>query len=247
MGTAAYDRIGIGYAEVRRPDERIAAQIDAALGDAASVLNVGAGTGSYEPDDRRVVAVERSTVMLDQHPSGALVQGDALALPFPDGTFDAAMAILTIHHWPDVFAGLAEMRRVAHRQVVLTYDAARIEEFWLVRDYMPAIATLDRGRFHAIDQIAAALGTDRIEVVPIPHDCTDGFQAAHWRDPKRYLDPTVRAGMSTFGILAPDDYEPGLARLADDIASGAWAEGNADLVDLDEIDYGYRLLIADSA
>jgi SAM-dependent methyltransferase len=244
MGAAAYDRIGIGYAGVRRPDPRIAAQIDAALGDASSVVNIGAGTGSYEPTECMVAAVERSTVMLEQHAPGLLVQGDAVRLPFPDASFDAALAVLTIHHWPDAIAGLVEMRRVARRQVVLTYDAALIEDFWLVRDYLPAIATLDRGRFHPIEQIAAALGAERIEAVPIPHDCTDGFQAAHWRDPERYLDPTVRAGMSTFGILAPEDYEPGLQRLADDIASGAWATRNADLLALEEIDYGYRLLIS---
>jgi len=177
-----YDQIGHGYRSVRRPDARLAAAIDAALGDVASVANVGAGTGSYDPLDRRVVAVEPARTMLAQGPPGSspAVQAVAERLPFADATFDAALAILTLHHWHDPEQGLRELRRVALRRVMLlTWDPAFARGFLLVRDYLPEILALDVPSFRPAPQIVAALGGARVETVPIPHDCTDGFLGAY--------------------------------------------------------------------
>ena len=190
-----YDDIGHGYTRVRRPDARIAAQIDAALGSALTVINVGAGTGAYEPADRDVTAVEPSALMISQRPAGAapVVQASAEALPFADGTFDVALAVLTVHHWWDIEAGFREMRRVARRQVVLSWDQPVAEELWLVRDYVPEIKDLYLGPRFEIATQSALLGPDtEARVVPIPHDCTDGFQGAYWRRPAAYLDADVR-------------------------------------------------------
>jgi hypothetical protein len=243
------DALGGGYATRRRPDPRIAAQIRRALGDARRVVNVGAGAGSYEPDGLDVVAVEPSAVMRAQRPAGAApcVDARAEALPFADGAFDAAMAVLTVHHWEDWRAGCAELRRVAGgRCVVLTWDPAVSQGFWLVAEYLPGLMDSDRRRFPATlaDQIAA-LGADRVEPVPVPHDCTDGFLGAHWRQPERYLDPAVRAGMSVFARAPSDDVADGLARLQRDLRSGAWTERHHDLLDRAELDLGYRLLVAE--
>ncbi|HLA63422.1 MAG TPA: class I SAM-dependent methyltransferase, partial [Rhodothermales bacterium] len=172
---ARYDAIGKAYAQYRVPDERIAARLSDALGDAETVLNVGAGTGSYEPTDRRVVAVEPSAVMIAQRPPGAapVMQASAEALPFADGAFDAAMAVLTIHHWADWRRGVAEMARVARTVVILTWDPAH-EGFWLTRDYFPDFIPLDRASFPPIDALVSALGGADTQPVPVPGDCTDG-------------------------------------------------------------------------
>lgn len=243
---AGYDeRMGRGYRAQRRPDRRIAAQIRAVLGDARRVVNVGAGAGSYEPSDLDVVAVEPSAVMRAQRPAGAAPCVDARAenLPFADLEFDAALAVLTVHHWSDWRAGCAELRRVARRCVVLTWDPTVLSAFWLVADYVPMLLDTDRRRFPATlaDQ-AEALGADRIETVAIPHDCTDGFLGAHWRAPQRYLDPAVRQGMSVFAKTPDHEVADGLERLQHDLRSGAWADRHADLLDLGELDLGYRLL-----
>ncbi|MCE7937677.1 MAG: class I SAM-dependent methyltransferase [Chloroflexi bacterium CFX6] len=243
---ALYDSIGHGYARGRRPDPRIAAQLAAALGDARSVLNVGAGAGSYEPPGRRVVAVEPSAVMLAQRPRGAAsaVQARAEALPFPDRAFDATMAILTLHHWADRAGGLAECARVARRSVVLlTWDTAA-DTFWLHQDYFPELAETDREVFPPMAAYAEAFGPGaRVAVVPVPvpRDCVDGFLGAYWARPAAYLDPTVRAGMSSF---ARPDTEPGLARLRSDLATGAWNARHGHLLAADALDVGYRLVVA---
>jgi len=247
--THTYDRIGIGYEATRRADPRIAALIDAALGDAASVINVGAGTGSYEPERRTVAAIEPSRVMIRQRPpdSAPALQAAAEHLPLRDGACDAALAVLTIHHWANRRRGLAEMRRVAHRRVViLTWDARVFHGFWLVRDYFPCIADIDRPRAIPIAEIADAICATRIVPVPVPHDCSDGFLGAFWRRPQAYLDPRVRAGTSVFPVMSPDDRDAGLGRLAADLESGAWARDHADLLALDELDLGYRLIVAES-
>jgi SAM-dependent methyltransferase len=241
---ATYDRIGVGYDANRRPDPFIAGRIMAALDGAVTVLNVGAGAGSYEPADRPVVALDASTVMLSQHRGTKRVQGVAEALPFPDQSFDAAMASITMQHWPDQAGGLAELRRVARRQVVFTYDAHHPLEHWVVSEYVPAIRDLDRGRFPTIDEVVDALDAHTVEPLPVAHDCPDGFQAAYWRRPERYLDPAVRASISTFALLPQDIVDEGMTRLAADLESGRWAREHADLLDRDEIDYGYRLIIA---
>lgn len=240
---ALYDRIGDGYATTRRPDPRIAAQLLAALGDAPRVINVGAGAGSYEPTDRTVVAVEPSAVMLAQRPPGGApaIQAVAGALPFADDAFDAAMAVLTLHHWPDQRAGVAELRRVARRIAVLTFDTDVVP--WFASDYLPEMIGQDAFVFPPIGDVAAWLDAD-IEVVPVPHDCTDGFVGAYWARPELYLDPERRAGMSVVRKLDPALVDVGMARLRADLASGAWDAKWGYLRELPELDLGYRLLVS---
>ena len=241
---AAYDRIGIGYAKLRRPDARIAAAIERALGAAGSILNVGAGTGSYEPAGRQVFALEPSIEMIRQRgPAAApVVQGRAEQLPFADGSFDAAMAVLTVHHWSDKAAGLREMRRVARGPVViLTYDPG-FRGFWLA-DYLPELVALDEGQMPRLDEFEQWLGPVCASRVPVPHDCTDGFLCAYWRRPRAYLEPERRAAISSFRALG--DVSDALQRLEDDLDSGAWAERYGHLLGLEAIDCGYRLVVAD--
>ncbi|HLM71408.1 MAG TPA: methyltransferase domain-containing protein [Polyangiaceae bacterium] len=238
-----YDILGRTYGGHRHADPRIARIINAALGDAATVVNVGAGAGSYEPPDRSVVAVEPSSVMIAQRPASAApaVQGSAELLPFPDNAFDAALAILTVHHWSDRRAGLAEMRRVARdRVVVLTWDPEH-PGFWLVRDYFPDLIEFDRRIFPKLAELEAALGRIDVSVVPIPHDCVDGFLGAYWRRPAAYLDEGVRAGISTFARIG--DIPARIERLRADLESGQWAVRNAELLRLEELDVGYRLVV----
>ena len=238
-----YDTIGINYSDLRRPDPRIAAPIARALGSAASVLNVGAGAGSYEPGDRPVTALEPSIEMIRQRRAGTApaIQGRAEELPFEDGSFDASMAILTVHHWADQAKGVGEMRRVARdRIVILTCDPA-FGGFWLM-DYLPELRALDAAKMPAMAQFEQWLGPLDIAAVPIPHDCIDGFLCAYWRRPAAYLDPRVRAAISPFWVLG--DISEGLGRLEKDLESGAWARRYAHLLDRSEIDCGYRLLVA---
>lgn len=242
-----YDDIGRSYSGHRRPDPRIARVINAALGDAQSVVNVGAGTGSYEPTDRAVVAVEPSSVMIAQRPANAapVVRGSADHLPFADGAFEAALAILTVHHWSDRRAGLAEMRRVARGQVVvLTWDPEH-PGFWLVRDYFPDIIELDRSIFPTLAELEAVLGHVEVSAVPIPHDCVDGFLGAYWRRPVAYLDEGVRAGISTFARIK--DVAPRIERLRAELEDGRWSMKNAELLGLEQLDVGYRLVVSDRA
>ncbi|MBP2703143.1 class I SAM-dependent methyltransferase [Microbispora sp. RL4-1S] len=243
----AYETIGTTYTATRVADPRIAARIEAALGDAGSVVNVGAGTGSYEPPST-LVAIDPSTVMIRQRPPGAApaLRARAERIPLADGVADAAMAILTVHHWSDVEAGIAELRRIARRRVVvLTWDPRVTRRFWLLTDYLPEVAALDEDRTPSVELLAELLGGARAEVVPVPHDCTDGFGAAHWRRPEAYLDPLVQAGMSVLAQLDEEVRRRALGRLADDLTSGRWRERHASLLRLDEFDAGYRLLVAD--
>lgn len=246
---AIYDRIGRGYAVRRRPDARIAAQIDAALAEARTVLNVGAGSGSYEPRARRVVAVEPSRVMLAQRAPDAAPVARAVAehLPFADGAFDAATALLTVHHWSDASRGLSELRRVARRVVVLTWDPeAYAAGFWLVRDYLPEVGFAERDLV-TVHAIAAALPDPVVQTVPVPHDCSDGFFGAYWRRPEAYLDAGVRAAISGFARLAPAVVARVVDRLAADLASGAWEDRYGALRGRDDLDLGYRLVVSSSA
>jgi len=243
VSDALYDRIGDSYATTRRPDPRIAARLQAALGDARRVVNVGAGAGSYEPTDRAVVAVEPSTVMLAQRPAGGapVVQAVAGALPFPDRIFDAAMAVLTLHHWPDQRAGIAEVLRVAPRLVALTFDTDVVP--WFASDYLPEMIGQDAFVFPPITEVASWFDAD-IAVVPVPRDCTDGFVGAYWARPELYLDPVRLAGMSVVRKLDPAIVEGGMARLRADLESGAWDAKWGHLRDLPELDLGYRLLVS---
>jgi SAM-dependent methyltransferase len=242
---ARYDAIGRTYTATRQTEPRIAARIWAALGDARTVVNVGAGTGSYEPPDREVTAVEPSEVMIAQRPPHAApaVQASAEELPFADDSFDAAMAVLTLHHWTDWRAGCAELKRVAReRAVVFSWDPTFRGRMWLSAEYFETLSWQDAADFPSLHDQAAALDGD-IEVVPVPWDCRDGFFSAFWRRPEAYLDPAVRAGISTLARREPE-LADGLARLRADLESGAWARRHADLLELEELDLGYRLLIS---
>src|SRR4051812_46970654 len=239
-GDFDYEAAGQGYAGRRRTDPRIAAYVWEALGDAASVLNVGAGTGSYEPPDRYVVAVEPSATMAAQRATPA-VRAAAEALPFHDASFDAAMAVLSDHHWPDAIAGLREMARVARRVVVFQWDASYADALWLTRDYLPEFRAL-RAPVPLAERAAAIAA--RMEVVPIPWDCEDGFFHAFWRRPEAYLQEHVRRGSSVWTRVGPEAEARAVAALRADLESGAWHERNAELLELDAHDLGYRLLIA---
>jgi SAM-dependent methyltransferase len=239
-----YDRIGDGYRTQRRPDPRIAAVILRALGAASSVVNVGAGAGSYEPTDRPVLAIEPARSMIAQRARGAapVVQASAVALPLRDGAFAASLAVLTVHHWPDRARGLREMARVArHCAVVLTWDPAA-SGFWLIEDYFPALAAIDRRIFPSLGELERAWGAVEVQPVPVPHDCVDGFLGAYWRRPAAYLDAAVRAGISTFTKLP--EVESGLFRLRRDLDDGTWRRRHADVLERTELDLGYRLVVA---
>src|SRR5436190_7524600 len=240
-----YDKIGATYTVTRRTEPRIAAKVWAALDDARTVLNVGAGTGSYEPPDRDVTAAEPSAVMRAQRPVGAArcVAAAAQALPFEDQSFDAAMAFATVHHWQDPVAGLREMQRVARRVVVFTCDTSDRSwrrRFWLTRDYLPEVAASPVG---LATELAQAIGA-RTEPVLVPWDCVDGFFEAYWRRPEAYLDESVRRGVSVWARVGPGAERRAVRALRDDLASGHWAERNHDLLELEAAELGLRLLIA---
>jgi SAM-dependent methyltransferase len=224
-GDFDYDTHGRGYAVQRRPDPRIAAMIHTALGDARTVLNVGAGAGSYEPADRYVVAVEPSAAMRAQRPDGAVpaLEASAEQLPFDDDAFDAVMATVTVHQWADLTKGLAEMRRVARGPVVvLTGDGDALDRLWLA-EYVPELIAAERRRYPAIDLIAAAIGsTAQVLPVPIPIDCVDGFTEAYYPRPDMFLNPQVRAAQSAWGFVEPAAIERGVERLRADLDAGAW-------------------------
>ncbi len=240
--SALYDSIGVNYSELRKPDPRIAKRIEQALGDSELILNVGAGTGSYEPIDRQLVAVEPSLEMIRKRSPAAAkaIQSTAEELPFEDGHFEASMAILTVHHWPDKAAGLLELRRVTRgRIVLLTFDPS--QRPWLT-DYLPELATLDEAQMPAISDYEGWLGSVQITPVPVPYDCSDGFLYAYWRRPQAYLDARVRSGSSSFWRIR--NANVGLRNLRRDLESGDWGRRYAELLTLDEYDAGYRLVVA---
>lgn len=245
---ALYDSIGVGYERMRRPDPRIEQRLHEALGGARRVVNVGAGAGSYEPLDRQVVAVEPSHAMIQQRPPGAppALRGVGSHLPFPDASFDAAMASLTIHHWPDPLSGLGEMRRVATGPVIVfTFDHEVHGAQWLVQEYLPEMLELDRD-LPSPAAIADALGGGRVEVVPVPADCTDGFCHAWWRRPAAYLEPAVRRAISGIARLPDEVVARGMGHLEADLASGDWEHRHETLLSETSIDAGYRLVVAGS-
>jgi len=233
-----YADTAAAYARYRREDPRIAAAIHAGLGGARTIVNVGAGQGAYEPRDRDVTPVEPEPAMTAAAGRHA-VQGVAEALPFEDKSFDAAMAVLTIHHWPDWRRGVAEMHRVARERVVIfTWDPRRTRDLWLVREYLPELGDIDEARFPRPDELGD------VQVVEIPHDCTDGFQGAYWRRPEMYLDPLAQRAISSLERLPDAIKARGLGALAADLESGAWAERHADLLERETLDLGYRLVVA---
>jgi SAM-dependent methyltransferase len=237
----------VTYTATRRAEPRIEAAIQDALGDARSVVNVGAGTGSYEPADRDVIAIEPSATMIEKRPPGSAraVQGVAEALPLEDNSVDAAMAIWTIHHWSDARAGLTELRRVAReRVVILTWDKAYAGSFWLTRDYVPEVEAWSVGAYPPLGEIEAELGPLERRPVPIPSDCEDGFLRAWWARPEAYLDEGVRRNISQFNLVDPAAVARGIERLEHDLADGTWDEQNGHLRALEELDLGYVLLVS---
>jgi SAM-dependent methyltransferase len=252
MEPPRYDTIGRGYARMRREDPRLRAQIHTALGDARTIVNVGAGAGSYEPTDRYVLAVEPSDVMAAQRrPELApALRGTAANLPLRDGAVDAAMAILTIHHWDDDRErGVRELRRVARGPVVImTYDAEVCCQMWLVRDYLPELAALDRRIFPPPSRVAEWLGgTVDIRPIPVPRDCHDWMLGALWAHPERVLDPDARAATSGLARMAPDVVARVVRDLSRDLADRTWDARNGALRALDEYDVGLRLIVATRA
>ena len=242
---ALYDSIGLNYADLRRPDQRIGSIIEMALGDAVSVVNVGAGAGSYEPVKNTVLAVEPSEVMIRQRRTGAApcLLGLAEALPVATASVDAAMAVLSVHHWANLERGLAEMARVARKRVVLMTWVPDALPFWLTEDYFPQIAANDRGIFPSTAALMTMLerivGSPNVAPVAIPHDCTDGFLGAYWRRPESYLSGDVRSAISSFAKIEADR---GVEKLRSDLESGFWAERNHHLLSLDALDVGYRIV-----
>jgi SAM-dependent methyltransferase len=240
-----YDRIGRTYGATRSPDPRVAAAILAALGDARSVVNVGAGVGGYEPADREVLAIEPSAAMIAQRPASAApaIEASAERLPLDDDSFDAAMAVNTVHHWTDLEAGLRELRRVARERVVIVLRNPREgTRFWLV-DYLPALDSTEK--------MTAAVATIEREFrhlarvrLPLPADCLDGVFTAYWARPEMYLEETVRRNMSNFALADENQVNAGLTRLRDDLDSGEWDRRYSNLRSLVELDVGYRILIA---
>jgi len=243
--TTAYERLGVGYAAGRRADPRWQAAIDEALGDARTVVNVGAGTGSYEPADRLVIGVEPSPTMIAQRSarSAPVVRATAERLPFEDGCFEAALGVLTLHHWTDWAAGVREARRVAARIVLVHFDPVPHTQFWLARDYLPELADVWRRVPSAVD-VAGALGGAVVSALPVPADCLDGFLPAYWQRPQAYLRPEIRSTMSGLQLLDDEVLAKAVARLAVDLEDGTWHRKNSDVEGLVELDVGFRLITA---
>jgi SAM-dependent methyltransferase len=242
--TTLYDDIGRSYSRVRQSDPRIAAAIAKAVAGCRSILNVGAGAGSYEPKSRSVIAVEPSRTMIAQRPPGAapVVQARAESLPFRDASFDAVVGILTVHHWQSQERGFSECARVARSRVVfLTIEVDDCARFWLF-DYLPDLIRVDRHIFPNLARFEEAFGPVQVTAVPVPADCRDGFLGAYWKRPRAYLDPAVRAGISTFAKTG--NITAQLARLENDLDSGAWQQRYANLENIYELDLGYRLVTA---
>lgn len=242
-----YDQIGVGYASQRAPDPRWIERIHRALQGHRTLVNIGAGAGSYEPAFMSVVGLEPSDIMIRQRsPSAApAVCGIAERLPFSDSSFDVALAVLTVHHWTDPAAGLAEMRRVSRKQVVVTWDPEFFaREFWLVRDYLPEAVERET-QLATLATVSAHLNPGNIEVLPVPANCTDGFFGAYWRRPHAYLDSIVRRAISGLALLDRDVVSTAMRRLKSDLASGRWHARYSVLAELNEVDLGYRLVFAE--
>lgn len=244
-----FEEIGAGYDAKRRSDPRIAEQIHDALGDAESVVNVGAGTGTYEPCDREVIPIEPSQLMISRRSPelATAIEGYAENLPLASDSVDAAIACMALHHWSDWRVGVQELRRVARRRVVIfTYDPTGSERFWLLRDYLPKLARLESRRFPKIGEQVAAIGEHVVvEPVPIPHDCEDGLLAAYWRRPMAYLDEEVREAISTFRLPGAELLLGGLETLAEDLQNGRWEDLNQSILERESFDLGYRLLVTE--
>jgi len=245
VSVAPYDHLGRGYSRVRQPDPRIAAQIDAALGTARTVLNVGAGTGSYEPEGREVTAVEPSAEMIGQRPPGSapVVQASAEELPFADRSFDASLAVLTVHHWADLVAGLAELRRVSRELIVIvTFDPETLAGLWIARDYFPEMLALKRRAGATSGALAEQLAGATVEPIPVPRDCTDQFFAALWGRPEKLFDEEVVKPMWVWQSISEEARQSGRERLRADLENGTWEQRHGHLRALPSLDVGLRLV-----
>lgn len=247
-----YDRIGRNYSAGRRTDPALALRLRHAIGRAQTLLNVGAGTGSYEPADLEVTAVEPSAAMIAQRPAGSapVVQAAAEALPFADDAFDVVMAIISDHHWANRAQGLSELARVARVRVVLiNADPAAADDFWLTRDYLPGFVELIPEPYRAAGfwqaELAELLGELRVEVLPVRHDCRDGFYQAFWRRPAAYLDPLIRENISVFDRLPAEQVSDAVTRLRRDLESRSWHRRHAALSRQQQADVALRLVVAD--
>jgi SAM-dependent methyltransferase len=245
MSERPYDRIGRGYSGFRRPDPRIAQKIEEALGRAHSIVNVGAGAGSYEPADREVTAVEPSAEMIAQRPADAapVVQGSAESLPFEDDSFDAALAVLTAHHWADLDVGLDEMQRVTRERIVIvTFDSEALESLWITADYFPEMLALKRPSGASSRDLVEKLPAATSALLPVPRDCTDHFFAALWARPELLFDEEIVRPMWVWQSISEEARRKGRARLAADLESGAWEERYGHLREREELDVGLRLV-----
>lgn len=242
MTAELYEHIGLTYRQTRRPDPRIAVLLARAIGDARSVVNVGAGTGSYEPTDRYVVAVEPAAAMRAQRPAKAApcIAASAESLPFDDASIDVAVGVYTDFHWSDRVRGIAEMKRVARRSVVLlTVDSDIADSYWLIRDYLPE----GRELFAPLAELLAMLPGADVRPVMIPEDCQDGFVQAFWKRPHALLDQELRSSMALFGRMPDDVVEARLDCLRSDLNDGSWETRNRSLLDLSLADLGHRIVV----
>lgn len=239
-----YDKNASFYAQERKPDPGITLQIHKALEGCTSILNIGAGTGSYEPVCQNLVALEPSIKMINQRKcKNRVIQGIAENLPFADKSFDAVMAILTIHHWSDLAKGLSECRRVARKKIAILTWNPESDGFWLTQQYFPQILEIDQKIFPTLSVLQTILGTVTIENVLVPADCTDGFLGAYWKRPEAYLDDRIRSAMSSFSKIGR--VQETLLKLGNDIQTGKWFTDHSELLKKEYHDVGYRLIIAE--
>ena len=243
MSSANYEIVGRHYANLRQPDPRIAKAIHAELEGFESIVNIGAGTGSYEPLDKEIAAVEPSETMIHQRldkKHSKIFRASAESLPFESNSYDSALAILTIHHWDNWKKGLEEALRVTRHKIILFTWIGMPNGFWLF-EYFPEIEHIDTNLFPSIEQLTSVLGNIKVKTVPIPSDCTDGFLCAYWSRPESYLDPIKRSAISTFSRI--DNLENGLHKLSSDLKSGEWKRKHGHLQTLPDFDFGYRLVV----
>jgi SAM-dependent methyltransferase len=241
---AIYDEIGINYSVTRCTDPEIAKQLYSELDAAIRIVNIGAGTGSYEPENMQLVAVEPSAEMISQRKTGSYPVEKAFAekLPFENSSFSHAMTVLSMHHWENRPLAFSEINRVATEKfVAITWDPES-EPFWLTRDYFPEIYEMDKRIFPGLEELNDHFDEVQVNPLKIPGDCKDGLFAAFWKRPEAYLSSRVRQSTSPFSKVK--NLSEGLHRLEEDLASGLWAKNNHAILDSSSLDVGYRVISA---
>jgi SAM-dependent methyltransferase len=239
-----YDAIGINYSVTRCTDPKIAKQLYAEFQGATRIVNIGAGTGSYEPDNVELVAVEPSSEMISQRKPGShrVEKASAEKLPFDDGSFSHAITVNSMHHWKDRALAFSEINRVAtERFVAITWDPSS-EPFWLTRDYFPEIYEMDKRIFPDMKEFDGYFDQVKVRPLQIPSDCQDGLLAAFWKRPEAYLSSKVRQSISPFAKI--ENLSEGLRKLEDDLATGAWAKNNHAILSQSSLDVGYKIISA---